>query len=109
VATGKLALDIFIIMGFFIINKKPKETHKMLGLLKKLFGGKPAEAAPYKVETPTAEAAPQPAVAVEGAGAVEVVAEKPAKPAKAKKAPAAKKPAAPKAKKPRKPKAKPQA
>ena len=57
------------------------------------------EVAPYKVETPVpaVDVAPQPVV-VEGAGAVEAPA---AKPAKAKKAPAAKKPAAkPAAKKP---------
>lgn len=71
------------------------------------------EAAPYKVETPVpaGDVAPQPVavadvpvvVAVEGAGAVEIPEEKPAK---AKKAPAAKKPAAKKPAAPKKPAAK---
>ncbi len=61
------------------------------------------QAAPYKVETPVpaADVAPQPVIAVEGAGAVEVPAEKPAK---AKKAPAKKPAAKPAAKKPAAPK-----
>ncbi len=88
----------------------------MLGLLKKLFGAKPAaETAevPYKVETPapetvketpvavTALGEPPATVVVEGAGTVEVAKEAPAK-----------KPAAPKSvkpKAPRKPKSKPAA
>jgi hypothetical protein len=99
----------------------------MLGLLKKLFGAKPAaETAevPYKVETPapetvketpvavTALGEPPATVVVEGAGAVEVAKEAPAKKPAPKKQQAAKKPAAQKAAKPkapRKPKAKPAA
>jgi hypothetical protein len=64
----------------------------MLGLIKKLFGSKPAETVaevPYKVETPVVEAAPAPAEA------------KPVKTAKAKK-PAVKKATT---RKPRAPKA----
>ena len=85
----------------------------MLGLLKKLFGGKTEAApeAPYKVETPVpaADVAPQPVVqvAVEGAGVVEAAPAKKAAPKKkaapAKKAAPVAKPAP--AKKPRKPKA----
>lgn len=78
----------------------------MLGLLKKMFGSKPAEpvAVPYKVETPPVEVA-QPAVEPTAA---KITAENKAKAvAKAKRAPAKKAPikkaAAPKA--PRKPKA----
>ena len=78
----------------------------MLGLIKKLFGSKPAEpvAVPYKVETPPVEVA-QPVVE---STAAEVTAEnKAVAVAKAKRAPAKKAPikkaAAPKA--PRKPKA----
>lgn len=92
----------------------------MLGLLKKLFGGKTEAApeAPYKVEqpVPAGDIAPQPVVEtkveavqvpVEGAGTVDVPAKKPAKKSPAKKAapkaaPAEKKPAAPK--KPKAPK-----
>ena len=79
----------------------------MLGLLKKLFGGKPAEAtaeAPYKVEAPVAALEPVPTPVAEKAteAAVESIA-KPAKKAPAKKA-APKKEAAPK-KPGRKPKA----
>ena len=93
-----VALVVIAVVGYWLYsaNKKPSVT----------------EAAPYKVETPVpaADVAPQPVtaadvpvvvpvvVAVEGAGAVEVPA---AKPAKAKKAPA-KKPAAVKAKAPAK-------
>jgi hypothetical protein len=83
----------------------------MLHHIKKLFGIKPkaVEAeVPYKVETPAPTPSPSPAVeamvtsiAVEGAGQVDIPAEKPTKkkPA-AKKAPAAKKPRAPKKPKP---------
>ena len=103
----------------------------MIGLLKKLFGGKPAETtaeAPYKVETaPAVEAAPAPTIVmggepiatviVEGAGQVEVK-QQPAKKPAPKKQQFSKKPAAskavqpkqqPKAKQPPKPKAKPTA
>ena len=93
----------------------------MLGLLKKLFGGKPAEQtaeAPYKIETaPVVEAAPAPAVEAvvvvpEAVVPAAVVEQAPAnKPAPKKQQPA-KKPAAPKPAKPRaprKPKAKPAA
>jgi hypothetical protein len=78
----------------------------MLGLIKKLFGGKPAEpvAVPYKVETPPVEVA-QPAVeptAAEVSAENKAVAVAKAKRAPAKKAPIKKAPA-PKA--PRKPKA----
>ena len=70
----------------------------MIGLLKKLFGAKPAEATaevPYKVEVPTAVGEPPATVvAVEGAGAVEVAAT--AKKPAPKKQQFAKKPAAPK-------------
>jgi len=75
----------------------------MLHHIKKLFGIKPkavevqpvAETVPYKVETPVAPAveAMVTSLVVEGAGLVEVPAEKPVK---AKKAPAVKKPRAPK-------------
>jgi hypothetical protein len=82
----------------------------MLGLIKKLFGAKPAEAtqpeaAPYKVETPVA--APEPAPTPVAEKATEAVVQsiaKPAKKAPVKKA-APKKEAAPK-KSGRKPKAK---
>ncbi len=97
----------------------------MIGLLKKLFGGKPAEQtaeAPYKIETaPAVETAPAPTIVaggepiatviVEGAGAVEIK-QQPAKKPAPKKQQFAKKPAAPKTAKPkapRKPKAKPAA
>ena len=78
----------------------------MLGLIKKLFGSKPAEpvAVPYKVETPPVEVV-QPAVeptASEVSAENKAVAVAKAKRAPAKKAPI-KKAAAPKA--PRKPKA----
>jgi len=86
----------------------------MLGLIKKLFGAKPAEAtqpeaAPYKVETPAAApvAAPDPAPTPVAEKATEAVVQsiaKPAKKAPVKKA-APKKEAAPK-KSGRKPKAK---
>ena len=94
----------------------------MLGLLRKIFGGKdqaPKVEAPYKVETPvavvpTAEPSPIPVVeAVAEAPKVEAVAPAEKKPARkkaapkaapAKKEPAEKKPAAPK--KPRAPKSK---
>jgi len=94
----------------------------MIGLLKKLFGGKPAEQtaeAPYKVETaPVVEAAPAPSVeavvvpeAVVPAAVVEQApAKQPAKKPAPKKQQFAKKPAAPKTAKPKtqpKPKAKP--
>ena len=95
----------------------------MFGLLKKLFGGKPAEQtaeAPYKVETaPVVEASPAPAVetvvvvpdAVVPAAVVEQApAKQPAKKPAPKKQQFAKKPAAPKTAKPkapRKPRAKP--
>ncbi len=99
----------------------------MLGLLKKLFGAKPAAEtaeAPYKVETPVVETVketpvvvtalgePPATVVVEGAGAVEIAKEKPAKKSAPKKQQAPKKPAAPKSvkpKAPRKPKSKPAA
>ena len=103
----------------------------MIGLLKKLFGGKPAEQtaeAPYKVETaPVVEVAPAPAVeavivvpeAVVPAAVVEQApAKQPAKKPAPKKQQFAKKPAAPKTatpnaapktKAPSKPKAKPAA
>ena len=78
----------------------------MLGLIKKLFGGKPAEpvAVPYKVETPPVEVA-QPVVeptSAEVSAENKAVAVAKAKRAPAKK-PAVKKAAVPKA--PRKPKA----
>jgi cation-transporting ATPase I len=78
----------------------------MLGLIKKLFGGKPAEpvAVPYKVETPLVEVA-QPAVeptAAEVSAENKAVAVAKAKRAPAKKAPIKK---APTPKAPRKPKA----
>lgn len=87
----------------------------MLGLLKKMFGVKPAETiteVPYKVEVATALSEP-PATVVEGAGVVQItpVVAQPAKPAP-KKPQAAKKPAVPKTAKPKappKPKAKPTA
>ena len=89
----------------------------MLGLIKKLFGSKPAEpvAVPYKVETPPVDTAdiaiaqlPDPIAAVIEPTAAEVSAEnKAVAVAKAKRAPAKKAPVkkavAPKA--PRKPKA----
>jgi hypothetical protein len=89
----------------------------MLGLIKKLFGGKPAEpvAVPYKVETPPVDTAdialaqlPDGGAAVVTPTAAEVTAEnKAVAVAKAKRAPSKKAPikkaAAPKA--PRKPKA----
>lgn len=79
----------------------------MFGFIKKLFGAKPVEAeAPYKVEVPVEAAtatAPVVEVVVEGAGVVEVPANKtPAKKTTAKKQ--NKKPAGPK-KGPRKPRA----
>lgn len=75
----------------------------MFSFLKKLFGVKPADAAaeaPYKVEAPTVVALGEPpatVVIVEGAGAVEVPAEKPAKKPRAKKPAGEKKPRAKKA------------
>jgi hypothetical protein len=74
----------------------------MLGLIKKLFGSKPAEpvAVPYKVETPPVEVAQPTAAEVTAENKAVAVAK--AKRAPAKKAPA-KKAAVPKA--PRKPKA----
>jgi hypothetical protein len=82
----------------------------MLGLIKKLFGSKPAEpvAVPYKVETPPVEA--QPAVVKDTAKVTaenKAVAVAKAKQAPAKKAPAKKAPAkkVPVSKAPRKPKA----
>ena len=90
----------------------------MLGLLKKLFGGKPAEAtqpeaAPYKVEAKPVEdladiaIAQRPSPVVEKAteAAVESIA-KPAKKAPAKKAPAKKPAGEKKPRAPRKPKSK---
>jgi len=86
----------------------------MIGLLKKLFGGKPAEQAaevPYKVETvPVVEASPAPAVDAVVVVPEAVVAQAPAKKPAPKKQQFAKKPAAPKTAKPKapsKPKAKP--
>ena len=74
----------------------------MLGLIKKLFGSKPAEpvAVPYKVETPPVETVQPTAAEVTAENKAVAVAK--AKRAPAKKAPV-KKAAAPKA--PRKPKA----
>lgn len=89
----------------------------MFSFLKKLFGVKSADAvteAPYKVEAPTVVALGEPpatvvvpvsmadvpatvTLAVEGAGAVEVPAEKPAKKPRAKKPAGEKKPRAKKA------------
>lgn len=74
----------------------------MLSFLKKLFGfgSAPAAEAPYKVEAPTVTALGEPpatVVVVEGAGAVEVPAEAPAKKPRAKKPAAEKKPRAKKA------------
>ncbi len=89
----------------------------MLGLLKKMFGVKPAETiteVPYKVEVATAlSEPPATVVVVEGAGVVQItpVVAQPAKSAP-KKPQAAKKPAVPKTAKPKappKPKAKPTA
>ena len=87
----------------------------MLGLLKKLFGGKPAEQtaeAPYKVETTpvVAEAEPVPAVEAvivipEAVVPAAVVEQEPAKKKQSVKKPAAPKTATPRA--PRKPKSKP--
>ncbi len=80
----------------------------MLGLLKKLFSGKPAEtaqpeAAPYKIET--VEAAPAPTSVAEKATEAVVKSVAPAKKAPAKKQQAAKKPSAEKKPRaPRKPK-----
>ena len=78
----------------------------MLGLIKKLFGGKPAEpvAVPYKVETPPVEVTQPPVepTAAEVTAENKAVAVAKAKQTPAKK-PAVKKAAAPKA--PRKPKA----
>jgi hypothetical protein len=88
----------------------------MIGLLKKLFGSKPAETTaevPYKVEAaPVIELVPSPAPAIEA-----VVKQQPAKKPAPKKQQPAKKPAAPKTaapktaapkpKAPPKPKAKP--
>jgi hypothetical protein len=91
----------------------------MFGLLKKLFGGKPAEQtaeAPYKVETaPIVEASPAPAVETvvvvpDAVVPAAVVEQAPAKKPAPKKQQFAKKPAAPKTAKPkapRKPRAKP--
>jgi hypothetical protein len=93
----------------------------MIGLLKKMFGVKPAEVtaeAPYKVEVATALGEPPATVvAVEGAGTVEVTpVAAPAKKPAPKKQQFAKKPAAPKTAQPKaapkpktppKPKAKP--
>ena len=99
----------------------------MIGLLKKLFGGKPAETtaeAPYKAEAapavevaPAVEAAPAPAVevvdvVVSSSSTATLVKQAPAKKPAPKKQQPAKKPAAPKtatAKAPPKPKAKPTA
>ena len=82
----------------------------MLGLIKKLFGGKPAEpvAVPYKVETPPVDTADIAIAQLPDPSAAEVTANnKAVAVAKAKRAPAKKAPvkkaAAPKA--PRKPKA----
>lgn len=80
----------------------------MLGLLKKLFGGKPAEvaqpeAAPYKVETPVV-AEPTPVTEKASDAMVQSVA--PAKKAPAKKAPAKKPAGEKKPRAPRKPKSK---
>ena len=93
----------------------------MLGLIKKLFGGKPAEAtaeAPYKVEVApaniqqegTVEAPAQTTPVAEQASQAMVESVAPAKKPAAKKPQAVKKPAAPKTAKPKtapKPKAKP--
>ena len=82
----------------------------MLGLLKKLFVGKPTEAtqpeaAPYKVETPVvADPVPTPVVEQASQAMVESVA--PAKKAPAKKAPAKKPVGEKKPRAPRKPKSK---
>jgi len=86
----------------------------MLGLIKKLFGAKPAEQTaevPYKVEAaPVIELVPSPAPVVVAEAAV--VEQAPAKKPAPKKQQFAKKPAAPKTAKPKtppKPKAKPAA
>jgi hypothetical protein len=92
-----VALVVIGLVGYWMYtaNKAPAKTSQLDVELK-------VESAPYKVETPVpaGDVAPQP-IAVEGAGAVEVPA---AKPAKAKKAPAKKPAAKPAAKKPAAPK-----
>ena len=96
-------------MIYLTDKQNSKETFNMIGLLKKLFGGKPAEhtaEAPYKVETaPVVEAAPAPSVeavvvvpeaVVPAAVITETTTKQTAKKPAPKKQQFAKKPAAPK-------------